>query len=91
MITNAGIEPDYKLPGLPHRTGHGIGMDGHEWGKALRGNMQILEPCMCFSIEPNISIEGEFGVRQEGCVYMTESDPVLFSKPSPSIRQPFEV
>lgn len=90
VITDAGFGPDYKLPGLPHRTGHGIGMDGHEWGNAVRGNSQILEPGMCFSIEPNISIVGEFGVRHEDCVYMTESGPVWFSKPSPSISQPFE-
>ncbi|HSF55637.1 MAG TPA: Xaa-Pro peptidase family protein [Algoriphagus sp.] len=90
VITDAGFGPDYKLPGLPHRTGHGIGMDGHEWGNAVRGNKQILEPGMCFSIEPNISIVGEFGVRHEDCVYMTESGPVWFSKPSPSISQPFE-
>ncbi|OOG78828.1 hypothetical protein B0E43_00240 [Algoriphagus sp. A40] len=90
VITDAGFGPDYKLPGLPHRTGHGIGMDGHEWGNAVRGNKQILEPGMCFSIEPNISIVGEFGVRHEDCVYMTESGPVWFSKPSPSIAQPFE-
>jgi Xaa-Pro dipeptidase len=90
VITDAGFGPDYKLPGLPHRTGHGIGMDGHEWGNAVRGNTLILEPGMCFSIEPNISIVGEFGVRHEDCVYMTESGPVWFSKPSPSISQPFE-
>ncbi len=90
VITDAGFGPDYKLPGLPHRTGHGIGMDGHEWGNAVRGNKQILEPGMCFSIEPNISIVGEFGVRHEDCVYMTESGPVWFSQPSPSISQPFE-
>jgi Xaa-Pro dipeptidase len=89
VITDAGFGPDYKLPGLPHRTGHGIGMDGHEWGNAVRGNKQILEPGMCFSIEPNISIVGEFGVRHEDCVYMTESGPVWFSQPSPSIFQPF--
>lgn len=89
VITDAGFGPDYKLPGLPHRTGHGIGMDGHEWGNAVRGNKQILEPGMCFSIEPNISIVGEFGVRHEDCVYMTESGPVWFSQPSPSITQPF--
>ena len=89
VITDAGFGPDYKLPGLPHRTGHGIGMDGHEWGNAVRGNTQILEPGMCFSIEPNISIVGEFGVRHEDCVYMTESGPVWFSQPSPSISQPF--
>lgn len=89
VITDAGFGPGYQLPGLPHRTGHGIGMDGHEWGNAVRGNKQILEPGMCFSIEPNISIVGEFGVRHEDCVYMTESGPVWFSKPSPSISQPF--
>jgi Xaa-Pro dipeptidase len=46
----------YKLPGLPHRTGHGIGMDGHEWGNMVKGNKQVLQPGMCFSIEPTISI-----------------------------------
>ena len=89
VITDAGFGPDYKLPGLPHRTGHGIGMDGHEWGNAVRGNKKILEPGMCFSIEPNISIVGEFGVRHEDCVYMTANGPVWFSQPSPSISQPF--
>jgi Xaa-Pro dipeptidase len=89
VIHDAGFGPDYKLPGLPHRTGHGIGMDGHEWGNAVKGNKMILEPGMCFSIEPTISIVGEFGVRHEDCVYMTESGPVWFSQPSPSISQPF--
>lgn len=89
VITDAGFGPEYQLPGLPHRTGHGIGMDGHEWGNAVRGNQLILEPGMCFSIEPNISIVGEFGVRLEDCVYMTESGPKWFSKPSPSISEPF--
>jgi len=90
VITDAGFGPGYLLPGLPHRTGHGIGMDGHEWGNAVKGNKMIIEPGMCFSIEPNISIVGEFGVRLEDCVYMTESGPKWFSKPSPSISQPFE-
>ncbi|WP_296698112.1 Xaa-Pro peptidase family protein [Algoriphagus sp.] len=90
VITDAGFGPGYNLPGLPHRTGHGIGMDGHEWGNAVKGNKRIIEPGMCFSIEPNISIVGEFGIRHEDCVYMTESGPVWFSKPSPSISQPFE-
>ncbi|WP_332912028.1 M24 family metallopeptidase [Algoriphagus boritolerans] len=83
VITDAGFGPDYKLPGLPHRTGHGIGMDGHEWGNAVRGNTQILEPGMCFSIEPNISIVGEFGIRHEDCVYMTESGRFGFLSPVP--------
>ncbi|MEN2282896.1 Xaa-Pro peptidase family protein [Algoriphagus sp. SE2] len=90
VITDAGFGPGYNLPGLPHRTGHGIGMDGHEWGNAVKGNKRIIEPGMCFSIEPNISIVGEFGIRHEDCVFMTESGPKWFSKPSPSITQPFE-
>ncbi len=89
VLTNAGFGPGYKLPGLPHRTGHGIGMDGHEWGYIVKGNLQPLLPGMCFSIEPNISIVGEFGVRLEDCVYMTGEGPKWFSQPSPSISQPF--
>ncbi len=89
VITDAGFGPDYKLPGLPHRTGHGIGMDVHEWGNAVRGNKLPLQAGMCFSIEPNISIVGEFGVRHEDCVYMTAEGPKWFSQPSVSIDQPF--
>ena len=89
VITDAGFGPGYKLPGLPHRTGHGIGMDGHEWGNIVKGNKKLLEPGMCFSIEPTISIIGEFGVRFEDCVYMTEDGPKWFSQPSKSIQEPF--
>ena len=89
VITDAGFGPDYKLPGLPHRTGHGIGMDGHEWGYIVKGNDQKLEPGMCFSIEPTIALPGEFGIRLEDCVYMTENGPKWFVQPSPSISQPF--
>ena len=89
VITDAGFGPGYKLPGLPHRTGHGIGLDGHEWGNMVKGNKKLLEPGMCFSIEPNISIVGEFGVRLEDCVYMTEEGPKWFSEPSKSIDEPF--
>lgn len=89
VITDAGFGPGYKLPGLPHRTGHGIGMDGHEWGNMVKGNKRLLEPGMCFSIEPNISIVGEFGVRLEDCVYMTEEGPKWFSQQSKSIGEPF--
>src|SRR5256886_2346032 len=63
VITDAGFGPDYKVPGLPHRTGHGIGLDGHEWTNFVRGNKTKLEPGMCFSDEPMIAIYGEFGVR----------------------------
>ena len=89
VITDAGFGPGYKLPGLPHRTGHGIGMDGHEWGNLVKGNKEPLQPGMCFSIEPTISIPGEFGVRLEDCVYMTEQGPQWFSKTSKSISEPF--
>ena len=89
VITNAGFGPGYKLPGLPHRTGHGIGMDGHEWGNALKGNTRRLEAGMCFSIEPMIAIPGEFGIRLEDCVYMTADGPKWFSGPSKSLEDPF--
>ena len=89
VITDAGFGPGYKVPGLPHRTGHGIGMDGHEWGNMVFGNKQPLMPGMCFSIEPNISIYGEFGIRLEDCAYMTEQGVNWFSKPSIAIDQPF--
>ena len=89
VLTDAGFGPGYQLPGLPHRTGHGIGMDGHEWGNMVKGNQLLLQPGMCFSIEPNISIPGEFGVRLEDCVYMTEAGPKWFSQPSSSIDKPF--
>ena len=89
VITDAGFGPGYKLPGLPHRTGHGIGMDGHEWGNMVKGNQQLLQAGMCFSIEPTISIPGEFGVRLEDCVYMTAEGPKWFSQTSKSITEPF--
>ncbi len=89
VLTDAGFGPAYKLPGLPHRTGHGIGMDGHEWGNMVKGNKLLLEPGMCFSIEPTISIPGEFGVRLEDCAYMTANGPKWFSPTSKYISEPF--
>ena len=89
VLTDAGFGPEYKLPGLPHRTGHGIGMDGHEWGNMVKGNQQILQPGMCFSVEPTISIPGEFGVRLEDCAYMTTTGAKWFSPAAVSIDQPF--
>ncbi|MFD3293039.1 Xaa-Pro peptidase family protein [Aquirufa sp. KTFRIE-69F] len=89
VLIDAGFGPDYKLPGLPHRTGHGIGMSGHEWGNMVKGNKAPLEIGMCFSIEPTIAIPGEFGVRLEDCAYMTADGPKWFSNPSKSISEPF--
>lgn len=90
VITDAGFGPDYKVPGLPHRTGHGIGLDGHEWTNFVRGNKTPLAPGMCFSDEPMIAIYGEFGIRLEDCLYITESGPRFFTAQSPAIDRPFE-
>ncbi|MEQ8364806.1 MAG: M24 family metallopeptidase [Cyclobacteriaceae bacterium] len=90
VLVDAGYGPGYKVPGLPHRTGHGIGMDGHEWGNMVLGNKQPFMPGMCFSIEPNISIYGEFGVRLEDCAYMTEEGVKWFTPQSHSIDDPFK-
>ena len=89
VITDAGFGPDYKVPGLPHRTGHGIGLDGHEWTNFVRGNRTPLAPGMCFSNEPMVAIYGEFGIRLEDCLYVTETGAQYFSQPSPSIDKPF--
>ena len=89
VITDAGFGPDYRVPGLPHRTGHGIGMDGHEWTYFVRGNTTPLAPGMCFSDEPMIAIYGEFGVRLEDCLYITEDGPRFFSAQSVAIDRPF--
>jgi len=89
VITDAGFGPDYRLPGLPHRTGHGIGLEGHEWTNLVRGNKTRLQAGMCFSDEPMIAIPGEFGIRLEDCFYMTPDGPRLFSRQRPSIEQPF--
>lgn len=89
VITDAGFGPDYKVPGLPHRTGHGIGLDGHEWTNFVRGNKTKMQPGMCFSDEPMIAIYGEFGIRLEDCLYITEDGAKMFTQQSPSLDQPF--
>jgi len=88
VITDAGFGPGYKTPGLPHRTGHGIGLDGHEWTNFVKGNTTKIQPGMCFSDEPTIVIYGEFGIRLEDCLHVTESGPRFFSKQSESIELP---
>jgi Xaa-Pro dipeptidase len=88
VITDAGYGPGYKVPGLPHRTGHGIGLDGHEWTNFVKGNMTKLAPGMCFSDEPTIVSYGEFGIRLEDCLYITESGPKFFTPQSPSLEKP---
>ena len=85
-----GYGPGYKLPGCSHRTGHGIGMDGHEPVNLVRGETTTLAPGMCFSNEPGIYIPGKFGVRLEDCFHMTGEGPKWFSTPPPSIDRPFD-
>ena len=89
VIAGAGFGPGYKTPGLPHRTGHGIGLDGHEWTYLVKGNKTKIAPGMCFSDEPTIAIYGEFGVRLEDCMYITERGARMFTRQSPAIDRPF--
>lgn len=84
-----GLGPDYQLPGLPHRTGHGIGMDIHEGPYLVRGDETPLAEGMCFSNEPMICVPGEFGIRLEDHFYMTPTGPRWFTQPSHSIDDPF--
>ena len=86
--TSWGYGPGYKLPGLSHRTGHGIGMEGHEPVNLVHGEMTRLDVGMCFSDEPGIYIPGKFGIRLEDCFHMTPTGPRFFSEPPRSIDQP---
>jgi Xaa-Pro dipeptidase len=87
VISDAGYGPDYKY--FTHRVGHGIGMDGHEWPYLVRGNTLPLAPNMCFSDEPGIYIRGEFGVRLEDDMHITENGAELFTPQSPNLENPF--
>ena len=87
VITDAGYGPGYKY--FTHRVGHGIGMDGHEWPYLVRGDTVKLQPNMCFSDEPGIYIRGEFGVRLEDDMYITEDGAKLFTPQSASLEDPF--
>ena len=83
-----GWAKDYGLPGTSHRTGHGIGMDGHEPPNLMRADRTPLQAGMCFSDEPGIYIPGEFGIRMEDCWHMTEQGPKLFTPLAKSIDDP---
>ena len=91
VIEAAGFGPGYKVPGLPHRTGHGIGMDVHEEAFMVRGNMTPIAPGMCFSCEPMICIYGEFGVRLEDIIFMTAEGARWFTQPCHSVDDPFGI
>jgi Xaa-Pro dipeptidase len=85
-----GFGPDYRLPGLPHRTGHGIGLDVHEAPNLVRGDATPLASGMCFSNEPMIVVPGRFGVRLEDHFYMDDTGPRWFTEPSASLDEPFK-
>jgi Xaa-Pro dipeptidase len=87
VIADAGYGPDYKY--FTHRLGHGIGMDGHEWPYLVRGNTTPMVTNMTFSDEPGIYIRGEFGIRLEDEMHITENAAELFTPQSPSLENPF--
>jgi len=87
VISDAGYGPDYKY--FTHRVGHGIGMDGHEWTYLVRGNKTKLEAGMTFSDEPGIYIPGEFGVRCEDIMVVTENGAELMTGQATSLERPF--
>lgn len=89
VLERHGLGPDYALPGLPHRTGHGIGLSIHEGPYLVRGDKTPLAPGMCFSNEPMIVIPDRFGVRLEDHFHVTEDGAAWFTQPSPSIDAPF--
>lgn len=87
VIVDSGYGPGYKY--FTHRVGHGMGMDGHEWPYLVKGNPLPLEADMTFSDEPGIYIRGEFGVRLEDDMHITDSAAELFTPQSPSPEEPF--
>ena len=90
-LEGAGYGPDYDLPGLPHRTGHGCGLDIHEGPNLVRGEKTPLDVGMVFSSEPMLVIPDQFGVRLEDHFFMTESGPEWFTQPSHTIEDPFGI
>jgi Xaa-Pro dipeptidase len=89
VLERYDLGPDYRLPGLPHRTGHGIGLSIHEPAYLVRGDVTPLAPGMCFSNEPMIVIPDQFGVRLEDHFYVTPEGAAWFTEPQPSLDAPF--
>ena len=89
VLERAGLGPDYRLPGLPHRTGHGIGLAIHEPAYLVRGDRTPLAPGMCFSNEPMIVVPERFGIRLEDHMYVTETGAAWFTEPQHSLDRPF--
>lgn len=91
VLEAGGLGPDYRLPGLPHRTGHGIGLSIHEPAYLVRGDKTILQPGMCFSNEPMIVVPERFGIRLEDHFHVTPDGAAWFTEPQVSIDRPFPV
>lgn len=91
VLESHDLGPDYKLPGLPHRTGHGIGLGIHEWPYIVRNDTTVLEAGMTFSNEPMICVPDKFGIRHEDHIYMTLEGPKWFTEPMFSIENPFGI
>ncbi|WP_105382942.1 M24 family metallopeptidase [Neorhizobium alkalisoli] len=89
VLASHGLGPDYVLPGLPHRAGHGLGMEIHEEPYIVRGNSTVLQPGMCFSNEPMLVFPGRFGIRLEDHIHMTATGPEWFTQPARSPTEPF--
>ncbi len=89
VMVRHGLGPDYALPGLPHRAGHGLGLEIHEEPYIVRGNKTALEPGMCFSNEPMIVFPGRYGIRLEDHIHMTETGAAWFTQPGKSPTEPF--
>lgn len=89
VVERAGLGPDYRLPGIPHRTGHGCGLSIHETPYLVRGDITPLEPGMCCSNEPMIVLSDRFGIRLEDHFHVTADGVAWFTEPSPAIDQPF--
>ncbi|KQR87964.1 M24 family metallopeptidase [Sphingomonas sp. Leaf343] len=89
VLEDGGLGPDYRLPGLPHRTGHGIGLAIHEPAYLVRGDTTELAPGMCFSNEPMIVVPGRYGIRLEDHFHVTGTGAAWFTQPQPSIDEPF--
>ena len=93
IIVDAGYGPGFKF--FTHRLGHGIGMDGHEWPYFVRNNMYgwdlnpHLAAGMALSDEPGIYIPGEFGIRLEDELLVTEDGAELLTPQCPSLDDPF--
>ena len=93
VIVDAGDGPGFKY--FSHRVGHGLGMDGHEWPYLVKNDMfgwdlaPHMRAGMVFSDEPGIYIPGEFGIRLEDDMHITENGAELLTPASPSLEDPF--